>query len=76
MNEKIFSETMINSVDKSVKLLKVTLKGSHSVVKKKKRRRALQCTSFLLQPTGIPLAQTFIHTVLKCSFLGVGGGLL
>ena len=77
MNEKIFSETIINSVDKSVQLLKVTLKGSHSVKKKKKkRRRALQCTSFLLQPTGIPLAQTFIHTVLKCSFLGVGGGLL
>lgn len=37
MNEKIFSETIINSVDKSVQLLKVTLKGSHSVKKKKKK---------------------------------------
>lgn len=40
MNEKKFSETMINSVDKSVKLLKVTLKGSHSVVKKKKKKKS------------------------------------
>lgn len=40
MNEKNFSETMINSVDMSVKLLKVTLKGSHSVKKKKKKKKS------------------------------------
>ena len=62
MNEKKFSETMINSVDKSVKLLKVTLKGSHSVVKKKKKKKKSPTVHFVSTTTNRNSSGTNFYT--------------